>query len=184
MHAFGLTSSVARLRLYLQLMLETLFLRSREQGAALLGAQQSVRQAQTCPYRLLAVQECLCCINCPGQPVRQECVLQLHSLAVENAALRQSLSQHEHKSQLDIQDLRKLCLANQDKFNYLDHGLLGDLQQQHQGQQDRIAALEHEVRDCHASTQQIQNKLLQVCAMVHVCAVFAVSTYYSPLSEC
>ena len=133
----------------------------------------------------VAVQEILCCTNMPGQPVRQECVLQLHSLAVENAALRQSLSQHEHKSQLDIQDLRKLCLANQDKFNYLDPGLLGDLQQQHQGQQDRISTLELEVKDCHGSAQQRQNTLLQVCVLVHLCTVlFAACICYLPLSEC
>lgn len=89
-------------------------------------------------------------------------VLQLHALAVDNANLRQSLSQHEQKSQIELQDLRKLCLANQDKFSYLDHGLLGGLQQEHQKQQDRIAALETGLNDSHKLVQQVQNKLHQV----------------------
>ena len=86
-------------------------------------------------------------------------MLQLHSLAVENAALKQSLSQHEYKSQLELQDLRKLCLANQDKFNYLDHGLLGDLQQEHQKQQERISGVERQVKDCQGSAHELQDKV-------------------------
>lgn len=109
---------------------------------------------------------------CIPQAITVSLVLQLHALAVENATLRQSLSQHEHKSQLELQDLRKLCLANQDKFNYLDHGLLGDLQQEHQRQQDRMAALESGLNDSQGKLQKVHDNLHQARLCVIVSASF------------
>lgn len=111
---------------------------------------------------------------CNPQAITVPIALQLHALAVENATLRQNLSQHEHKSQLELQDLRKLCLANQDKFNYLDHGLLGDLQQEHQRQQDRMAALETGLDDSQGKLQKVQDKLHQVRTHVTVQAPFMI----------
>lgn len=61
-----------------------------------------------------------------------------------------------------MQDIRKLCLANQEKFNSLDHGTLGDMQQQQHKMQERMSGFEQQMQQYDGSAQQMQEMLIQI----------------------
>ncbi|KAL3143638.1 hypothetical protein ABBQ38_002434 [Trebouxia sp. C0009 RCD-2024] len=110
----------------LQLMLQTLFFRSREQGAAVLGAQE-----------------------------------QLNLLAAENATLKAKLTEREQAAQLEIQDLRKFCIASQEKDSERDREAYKELHEQQQQMMSRLSTVESVASQAGDSAQRILLRLDQ-----------------------
>ena len=89
--------------------------------------------------------------------------LQLKMLAAENAALRVKLVEQEQAAQLELQDLRKFCIASQEKNTAKDSQAYTDLQQQQQEIINHISTVEAFASQADASMQRISTRLDKVC---------------------
>ncbi len=69
-------------------------------------------------------------------------LLQLRTLAAENASLRTTILEREQKAQVDLQDLRNFCIASQERGNDKDSSIHAALQQQQQQLTGRINNLD------------------------------------------
>ena len=90
--------------------------------------------------------------------------MQLSVLAAENAALRAKLTEREQAAQLEMQDLRKFCIASQERDSEKDSAACKELQQQQQQQMmSHLSDVESLANQAHASTQHISTRLDKVC---------------------
>lgn len=136
-------------------MLQTLFFRSREQGAAVLGAQE-----QVCIYKH---DQYLPCFQLTKWWYHQICAcMQLNLLAAENATLKAKLTEREQAAQLEIQDLRKFCIASQEKDSERDREAYKELHEQQQQMMSRLSTVESVASQAGDSAQRILLRLDQV----------------------
>lgn len=111
---------------------------------------------------LLCHSTLVCPLNC-AHTVELCKVLQLKTLAAENAALRAKLTEQEQAAQLEMQDLCKYCIASQEKYNDKDSQVYNDIQQQQQDIVKHISDIEALASQADASTQRISTRLDRVC---------------------
>lgn len=96
--------------------------------------------------------------------------MQLSVLAAENAALRVKLSEREQAARLEMQDLRKFCIASQAADPDKDSAAYKELQQQQQQMMSHLSTVESLANQANASTQHISTRLdevTQCCKPVH-----------------
>ena len=86
--------------------------------------------------------------------------MQLSLLAAENAALKAKLTEREQAAQLEMQDLRKFCIASQDKDS--ESWAFKELQEQQQQMMSHLSTVESLASQVNASTQLISNRLDKV----------------------
>ena len=88
--------------------------------------------------------------------------MQLKILAAENALLRAKLAEQEQATQLELQDLRKFCIARQEKDIELDHEAVTVLQQQQQEMLQRVSLVEAAASQADATAQRTSTRLDKV----------------------
>lgn len=92
--------------------------------------------------------------------------MQLSVLAAENAALRAKLTEREQAAQLEMQDLRKFCIASQARDSERDSAAYRELQQQQQQMMSQLSTVESLANQANASTDHIStrlDKVMQCC---------------------
>lgn len=87
---------------------------------------------------------------------------QLSVLAAENAVLNAKLTEREQTSQLEMQDLRKFCIASQERDSEKDSVAYKELQQQQQQMLGHISTVESLANQAIAATQHISTRLEKV----------------------
>ena len=102
--------------------------------------------------------------------------MQLRLLAAENANLKAKLTEREQAAQLEMQDLRKLCIASQEKDNERGSLAYNQLQQQQQQMMSHLSAVELLASQANDSAQRISLRLDQVID----CAMSSTSTLCTP----
>lgn len=95
--------------------------------------------------------------------------MQLNVLAAENAALRAKLTEREQAAQLDMQDLRKFCIASQARDSEKDSPAYKELQQQQQQMMSQLSNVESLANQANTSTVHISTRLDKVmqCCNAH-----------------
>lgn len=87
---------------------------------------------------------------------------QLSVLAAENAMLKAKLTEREQAAQLEVQDLRKFCIASQDRDSDKDTVAYQELQQQQQQILGQLSTVESLANQAIAATQHISTRLDKV----------------------
>lgn len=87
---------------------------------------------------------------------------QLSVLAAENAVLKAKLTEREQAAQLEMQDLRKFCIASQERDSEKDSVACKELQQQQQQMMGHLSTVESLANQAIAATQHISTRLEKV----------------------
>ena len=87
---------------------------------------------------------------------------QLSVLAAENAELTAKLTEREQAAQLEMQELRKFCIASQKRDSEKDNVAYQELQQQQQQMLGHLSSVESLANQAIAATQHISTRLEKV----------------------
>ena len=86
----------------------------------------------------------------------------MSKLAAENVALRAAMTEQERKAKFELQDLRKFCIASQERGTSKDSSALDKLQQDQQLLMKCISSIESTAKETIACQSNISKRLDEV----------------------